>query len=126
MEENVLKTITYVSAAIFLIGAITLFFAAYTDSDNAIALVNRKLNDKGTVYEIKAADSNDSVVTGAFIIGFIKNCPGYDIYIDTKHIPVGADAVMSDFSFIDINDYYTAEHVFEPDGKIECIRFIKK
>ena len=126
MEENVLKTISYVSSAIFLVAAITMFFVTYADSDDTIDLINRKLTDKGTIYQTKAADYNDAIVTGAFIIGVIKNCPGYDIYVDTKYIPAGTDAFMFDFSFIDSMDYYYTECIYEPDGKIECIRFSKK
>jgi hypothetical protein len=126
VEENVLKTISYVSSAVFLIAAITMFFVTYADSDDAIELVNRKLTDKGTVYQANTADYNDALVTGAFIIGIIKNCPGYDIYIDSDYIPAGTDAVMFDFSFINVADYYTVEYIYEPDGKIECIWFSKK
>ena len=126
MEENTLKTISYVSAAIFLVAAITMFFVTYADSDNTIDLVNRKLTDKCTVYQTNAADYNDALVTGAFIIGIIKNCPGYDIYIDSDYIPAGTDAVMFDFSFINVADYYTVEYIYEPHGKIECIWFSKK
>jgi hypothetical protein len=126
MEENTLKTISYVSAAIFLVAAITMFFVTYADSDNTIDLVNRKLTDKGTVYQTNAADYNDNLVTGAYVIGVIKNCPEYDIYIDTDYIPVGADAVIFDFSFINVTDYYTFEYIHEPNGKIECIRYIRK
>lgn len=126
MDENVLKTISYVSSAIFLVAAITMFFVTYADSDNTIDLVNRKLTDKGTIYQTKAADYNDNLVTGAYVIGVIKNCPEYDIYIDTDYIPVGADAVIFDFSFINVADYYTVEYIYEPDGKIECIWFSKK
>jgi hypothetical protein len=126
VEENALKAISYFSAAILLIAAITMFFAAYADSDDAIELVNRKLTDKGTIYQANTADYNDAIVTGAFIIGVIKNCPGYDIYVDTKYIPAGTDAFMFDFSFIDSMDYYYTECIYEPDGKIECIRFSKK
>ena len=126
MEENVLKTISYVSSAIFLVAAITMFFVTYADSDDTIDLINRKLTDKGTIYQTKAADYNDAIVTGAFIIGVIKNCPGYDIYVDTKYIPAGTDAFMFDFSFIDSMDYYYTECIYEPHGKIECIRFSKK
>ena len=126
MDENVLKTISYVSSAIFLVAAITMFFVTYADSDNTIDLVNRKLTDKGTIYQTKAADYNDNLVTGAYVIGVIKNCPEYDIYIDTDYIPVGADAVIFDFSFINVADYYTVEYIYEPHGKIECIWFSKK
>ena len=126
MEENTLKTISYVSAAIFLVAAITMFFVTYADSDNTIDLVNRKLTDKGTVYQTNAADYNDNLVTGAYVIGVIKNCPEYDIYIDTDYIPVGTDAVIFDFSFINVTDYYTFEYIHEPNGKIECIRYIRK
>ena len=126
MEENTLKTISYVSAAIFLVAAITMFFVTYADSDNTIDLVNRKLTDKGTVYQTNAADYNDNLVTGAYVIGVIKNCPEYDIYIDTDYIPVGADAFIFDFSFINVADYYTVECIYDPHGKIECIRFSKK
>ena len=126
MEENTLKTISYVSAAIFLVAAITMFFVTYADSDNTIDLVNRKLTDKGTVYQTNAADYNDNLVTGSFIVGVIKNCPEYDIYIDTEYIPSGTDSVILDFSFINVADYYTVEYIYEPDGKIECIRFSKK
>jgi hypothetical protein len=103
-----------------------MFFVTYADSDDTIDLINRKLTDKGTIYQTKAADYNDAIVTGAFIIGVIKNCPGYDIYVDTKYIPAGTDAFMFDFSFIDSMDYYYTECIYEPDGKIECIRFSKK
>ena len=126
MDENVLKTISYVSSAIFLVAAITMFFVTYADSDDTIDLINRKLTDKGTIYQTKAADYNDAIVTGAFIIGVIKNCPCYDIYVDTKYIPAGTDAFMFDFSFIDSMDYYYTECIYEPHGKIECIRFSKK
>jgi len=123
MEENVFKTISYVSSAIFLIAAITMFFVTYNDSDNTIDLVNGKISDKGTVYQTNTSYYNDNLVAGAFVIGVIKNCPEYDIYIDTEYIPAGADAVMFDFGFINGTDYYTAEYIYEPDGKIECIRF---
>lgn len=126
MDENVIKTISYVSAAIFLVAAITMFFVTYADSDYTIELVNEKISDKGTVYRAKTADYDDNTVTGAFIIGVIKNWPGYDIYIDTKYIPAGTDAVIYDFSFINIMDYYTAEYIYGPDGGIESIRFSKK
>jgi hypothetical protein len=109
-----------------LVAAITMFFVTYADSDNTIDLVNRKLTDKGTVYQTNAADYNDNLVTGAYVIGVIKNCPEYDIYIDTDYIPVGADAVIFDFSFINVTDYYTFEYIHEPNGKIECIRYIRK
>ena len=126
VEENALKAISYFSAAILLIAAITMFFAAYADSDDAIELVNRKLTDKGTIYQANTADYNDNLVTGSFIVGVIKNCPGYDIYIDTEYIPSGTDSVILDFSFINVADYYTVEYIYEPDGKIECIWFSKK
>jgi len=126
MDENVIKTISYVTSAIFLIAAITMFFVTYADSDDTVELVNRKLTDKGTVYQTKAADYSDNPVTGAYIIGVIKNCPEYDIYIDSEYIPVGTDAVMHDFSFISETGYYSAEYIYEPDGKIGCMRFSKK
>jgi len=126
VEENAFKTISYVSSAIFLIAAITMFFVTYADSGSTIDLVNRKLTDKGTVYQVNTADYNDNLVTGSFIIGIIKNCQEYDIYIDTEYIPAGTDAVMPDFSFISVTGYYTAEYIYEPDGKIGCMRFSKK
>ncbi|NLG89139.1 MAG: hypothetical protein GX494_08010 [Clostridiaceae bacterium] len=126
MEENVIKAVSYFSAAIFLVVAITMFFVTYTDSDKTIDLVNGKISDKGTVYVAKTADYNENTVAGAFIIGIIKNCPGHDIYIDTEYIPAGTGAVMSEISFVNIEDYYTAQYIYGPDGEIESIRFIKK
>jgi len=126
MDENVLKTISYFSGVVFLVAAITMFFVTYADSNYIIDLVNGKISDKGTVYTAYTADYNNNPVTGAFIIGVVKNYPEHDIYIDTEYIPAGTDAVIYDFSFINIDDYYTAEYVYRPDGEIECIRFSKK
>ncbi len=128
MDENITKTISYISAVLFMLGAVTLFFILYRGSSGAIGLVNRIKTDKGAVYQSKFYDSAKTV-TGADIVGSIRSGLETDICIDTVFVYGDADVNnfhTFDYSLVDSEALYSVEYIFSPSGEVCYILYRKQ
>jgi hypothetical protein len=124
MEENIFKSISYAAVTFFLIAAISLFFTLYENCGHTLTIVNKAITDKGAVYQTENI-CEDKTVSGAEIIGSIKNGLKTDIFIDSVCVFANTDANSFNYSLIDILSLYTVEYIFSPAGETECIKYSK-
>jgi hypothetical protein len=127
MEENILKAISYFSAAFFIITAVTLFFTLYNNKNEIMDTVSSKICEKGPVYETNYVDiPKNSTVSGAFIIGCIKNGLETDISVDSVLIPQNTDISAFDYDIVDYDSEYNVEYVFNTSGELVMVKYRKK
>ncbi len=126
MDENISRLLSMVSAILLVIGALSLFFLLYRGGVGTITLVNRSLSDRGAIYQVESDDSDDELVTGAHIIGTIRNGLETTMIIDSVVIPRTVDPGSFDYQFIDSAALYSMEILMNSSGEVSGILYRKK
>lgn len=126
MEENILKALSYFSVAFFIIIAISLFFSLYGSNSEMINIINRNnISEQGPVYRTNNYEQSESKVSGAVIIGCIKNGLETDISIDSVIVHKDMDINMFDFGIVDIAALYSVEYDINPSGEVTFVKYQK-
>lgn len=126
MDENIIKAISYTSVVLMLIIALSLFFVLYKSSSDIITIANQAITDKGAVYQVEKREEGRIIVTGADIIGAIKNGLETNIYVDSFYISKITDADLFNYSLFNHSALYIMEYVIIETGEIEAVRYYKK
>lgn len=125
MEENISKALSFFSVTFFIIIAVTLFFTLYEKNSEIINTVNDNISERGAVYMADETSRPENTVSGAFIIGCIKNGLETDISVDSVFVHKSTDISMFNFNIIDIGAEYTVEYVFNTSGEIILVKYQK-
>jgi len=125
MEENLSKALSSLGVAFIIIAAVTLFFTLYGKNSEIADIANSKMTDRGTVYQSISYVPTGNEVSGAVIIGCIKNGLETDISVDSAIIPKSADINNINFDMVDISAVYTVEYVFNYSGEVTLVKYRK-
>lgn len=126
MDENISKTFSYISILFLVLGALSLFFILYRDSTGTVALINRGMNDRGTVYETSGQKELSTDVKGSDIAGSIKNGLESDIFIDSMYVSCSQDAHAFNYKLIDKTAWYSVRYLFNASGEVTSIQYSKR
>ncbi len=126
MDENVSRIVACVSVVFLVVAALSLFFIIYRDSTDTVSLINRGINDRGTVFESSGQKVQNTDVKGCEIVGTIKNGLETDIIIDYAYVSCSEDANAFDFSIIDKTAWYSVRYLFNPTGEVTSVQYVKR
>ena len=105
MEENISKALSYFSVAFFIITAISLFLMLYGKNSEMVNIVNKNISESGPVYQTNIKEQAGNKVSGAVIIGCIKNGLETDISINSVTVYKNVDINTFNFDMVDLMPY---------------------
>lgn len=126
MDENVAKIIACISVIFLVVAALSLFFILYRGSTDTISLINRGINDQGTVFLSSGPKAQSTDVQGSEIVGTIQSGLETDIIVDSVFISYQQDVHAFDYSTIDKSAWYSVRYLFNGSGDVTSVQYVKR